>query len=159
MISDIEVRDAGKKGNGVFALKHFIKGEFIFRGTRGRLIKAKDLDKLTPLERRHLGEVDKDTFEIMKVPGVYLNHSCDPNAISHGANLYARKDIKKGEEITTDYRATGNFKNRWKCYCGTKNCKGWVISDFFQLSEEEQREYLPYTLPFIKQEYKRRHRN
>lgn len=158
MITDVQIRNAGKKGNGVFALKKFKKGEFIFRGTRGKLVKTKDLGKLTPLESKHLGEVDRDTFEIMRAPGVYLNHSCDPNAISHGVNSYARKNIKKGEEITTDYRTLGNFKNKWKCYCGAKQCKGWVICDFFTLPENLQKEYLPYTLKFIKEEYRRRHK-
>ena len=31
MIADVTVRDAGEKGLGVFALRDFTKGEFIFR--------------------------------------------------------------------------------------------------------------------------------
>jgi hypothetical protein len=71
--------------------------------------------------------------------------------------LFALKRIKAGEEITTDYRVNGLFKNRWRCYCGSKNCNGWVVSDFFTLPERLQKKYLPYTPRFIREEYERRH--
>lgn len=35
MISDVEVREAGEKGRGVFALRAFTRGEFIFRRRNG----------------------------------------------------------------------------------------------------------------------------
>jgi hypothetical protein len=35
MITDIIVKDAGVKGQGVFALRDFAKGEFIFRRRQG----------------------------------------------------------------------------------------------------------------------------
>ncbi len=36
--------------------------------------------------------------------GCYLNHSCDPNAIRKGVDVYARRDIREGDEVTIDYR-------------------------------------------------------
>lgn len=156
MITDVFVKDAGKKGKGVFALKDFKKGEFIFCGRRGKIIKNKEMHLLSKDDRQHLNEIDEETSEIMRSPGRYINHSCDPNAISKGSYLYAWKDIKKGEEITVDYRINAHWGNKWKCYCGSKNCKGYVISDFFTISEKLQKVYLPYAPKFIREEYRKR---
>ena len=38
MIEDVAVRDAGRKGLGVFALRRFEKGEFIFRRRYGPIV-------------------------------------------------------------------------------------------------------------------------
>lgn len=81
MIKDAIVKDAGKKGKGVFALKNFKKGEFIFRCKKGRIIHRKDFPKLSRDDLDHLDEVDYDTFEILRAPAKFLNHSCDPNSI------------------------------------------------------------------------------
>jgi len=152
------VKDARKKGKGVFALKNFKKGEFIFRGKKGRVIHRKDLPKLSKDDGMHLNEVDYNTYEIMQAPEKFLNHSCDPNSISKGRSLFALKPIRKGEEITVDYRINAFDRNRWRCYCGSKNCKGWCISDFFTIPEKLQKKYLPYTIKVIREEYYRRHK-
>lgn len=39
----------------------------------------------------------------------YLNHSDDPNAEFCGFDLYARRSIQSGEEITFDYGGSENF--------------------------------------------------
>jgi SET domain-containing protein len=156
MIGDTIIKDAGRKGKGVFALKPIRRGEFIFRSRRGPFIHTKDLRRLSGDEMKHLNEVDKDTFEMMLPPARFVNHSCEPNAITKGASLFALKRIRKGEEITTDYRLNGLFSNRWRCYCGSRNCSGWVVSNFFTLPEELQRKYLPYTLNVIREEFRRR---
>lgn len=158
MIKDIIVKDAGKKGKGVFALRDFKKGEFIFRGRTGRIVHKKDLPKLYKDDRMHLNEIDYDTYEVMRVPGKFLNHSCDPNSISKRSSLFAMKRIRKGEEITVDYRINAFDRNKWRCYCGSKNCKDWCVSDFFTISEKLQKRYLPYTIKVIREEYKKRHK-
>lgn len=38
MITDIVVKEAGIKGKGVFALRDFARGEFIFRRRHGRVV-------------------------------------------------------------------------------------------------------------------------
>ena len=146
------------QGLGVFANKDFKKGEFIFRFRKGKIINRKDLNKLTKWESNHLDELDGDKFEIVEKPGWLVNHSCDPNAVQKGRSYLALKKIKKGQEISVDYRTKGIFKNKWKCNCGSKSCKGYVISDFFTLSEKSQKLYLPYTLKKIKKAYNRIHK-
>ena len=151
------IKSAGRKGKGVFAAKSFKKGDLIFRNKKGRVVNKNDISKLSKYDQKHLNEIDNETFEIMQPPGVFVNHSCEPNSIPKGQSFFALKSIQKCEEITSDYRVTGLFKNKWKCRCGTKNCKGYMVSDFFSLTPKLQKNYLPYTLKVIREKYKRRH--
>jgi hypothetical protein len=50
MIGDVEVRDAGSKGRGVYARRAFDDGEFIFR-RHIRILTAAGLDRAAGWER------------------------------------------------------------------------------------------------------------
>lgn len=67
MITDVEVRDAGVKGNGVFALRAFAPGEFIFRRRHTRVVTASELDDLSEWERVHLCELGFDRFAVSRL--------------------------------------------------------------------------------------------
>lgn len=65
----------------------------------------------------------------------FLNHCCEPNAATevievHGKKhivIYARRDIKIGEELVYDYNF--NFEedtHKIRCFCGARNCRGWM---------------------------------
>ena len=62
------------------------------------------LGTLTYDEREHLCELDLDHSAVLPGPGRFLNHSCDPNALRSGVTVFARRRIRRGEEITIDYR-------------------------------------------------------
>jgi SET domain-containing protein len=59
----------------------------------------------------------------------HLNHSCDSNAylrISRSrVEVYARKDIRRGEEITVDYGESPH-SGGMKCTCGRRYCRGKI---------------------------------
>ncbi len=59
----------------------------------------------------------------------YVNHCCDPNLearILRGHILYfSRRKIKKGEELTLDYRFDKDVE-RVECGCGSANCRGTI---------------------------------
>jgi len=74
-----------------------------------------------------------------------------------GVNVYAWKNILRGEEISIDYRLNAFADERWDCFCGSASCQGYVIGSFFSLSEDQQCIYLPYAPKFIRDEYHRRH--
>jgi SET domain-containing protein len=157
VISDIVVDDAGGKGLGVFALRTFRKGEFVFRRRYGRIVRSSDLWLLSDDERRHLCELDFDTSAVLLPPGCYLNHSCDPNAMRSGVRVFAWRDILKGEEITIDYRLNAfDDTDVSGCDCEASNCSGIVTWSFFALDDRTQWAYLPYTPAFIKREYRAR---
>ncbi len=158
MITDIEVRDAGVKGKGVFTLRQFAAGEFIFRRRRSRIIANSEIPTLPAEDQRHLDEIDADTSEVLTSPGCYFNHACEPNAMPHGMDLYAWKDIEAGEEITVDYRLSAISDNRWECACGCPSCPGYFDHNFFTLDDETQRRYLPYAPPYVRAAYRTRRR-
>ena len=58
MITDIVVRDAPPKGKGVFALRSFRKGEFIFRRRHDRVVSRRQEARLSADDRRHLTELE-----------------------------------------------------------------------------------------------------
>ena len=157
MIADIIVKDAGDKGLGVFALRGFAEGEFVFRRRHGRDVLNRDVASLSEEDRRHLCELDWERSAVLLPPGCYLNHSCDPNAIRKGVDVYAWKEIRGGDEVTIDYRLNAFTGERWGCSCGSQECRGHVVSSFFSLDEERQRAYLPYAPKFIRDEYHLRH--
>lgn len=158
MIRDVAVREAGEKGLGVFALRDFTRGEFIFRG-HGAVVANDDIPSLSQEDRRHPCELDWQTSAVLLPLGCYLNHSCEPNAMRSGVKVFAWRDIRRGEEITIDYRLNAFADDeRWDCACGGASCPGYVIGSFFALDAERQRLYLPYAPLFIRQEHARRHR-
>jgi len=156
-VHDIEIRDAGRKGMGVFARRAFRSGEFIFRRRHGRSVEKTEETGLSKEDRSHLCEVDAEHSVILLPPGCYLNHSCDPNALRSGTIVFARRPIHKGDEITIDYRLNSLDAGRWKCLCGSVCCNGVVQNDFFSLPPERQVEYLPFAPAFVVREYRRRH--
>ena len=158
MITDIVVRDAGPKGQGVFALRAFREGEFIFRRRDGRVVSNRELRTLSEEERRHLSELDFERSAVLLPPGCYLNHSCEPNAMRSGVKVFAWRAIRKGDEITIDYRLNAFGKERWRCLCGSWSCSGEIVGSFFAMEPERQRRYLPYAPDFIRREYRRRAR-
>lgn len=126
MIGDVEVRDAGSKGKGVFALRDFARGEFIFRRRHGRVVRNEDIPTLAPEDVMHLCELSWDTCAVLLPPGCYLNHSCDPNAMRSGVNVFAWREIHAGDEITIEYRLNATGGDRWECDCGSVSCLGYV---------------------------------
>ena len=59
----------------------------------------------------------------------HLNHSCAANAflrICHGrVEVYARRAIRRGEEITVDYGETP-YRNGMRCRCRFHRCRGHI---------------------------------
>jgi SET domain-containing protein len=59
----------------------------------------------------------------------YINHSCDPNTFfrctPERAEVYARRDIRAGEELTCDY-GESQHNGTLRCRCGAANCRGFI---------------------------------
>jgi len=158
VIADVEVREAGSKGRGVYARRGFAEGEFIFRRRHTRTLTRAQLSRATPWERIHLCELGLDRFAILAPPGCYLNHSCDPSAMRHGVKVFAWRPIQKGEEITIDYRLNAFDGSSWPCDCGSETCTGTVVGSFFAMDPVRQELLLPHAPPFIRREHRRRQR-
>ena len=136
-----------KNQRGVIAKKDYKKGELLFN-VKGPISKHKtkysfpiDL-KLNIDPRLNNG---KENF------GHYTNHSCIPNAfirviekVNNEAyiEVIARKDIKKGDEVVTDY-ASFEYETSidgLKCDCGQKKCRGRIFG-FKDLPDSLKKKY------------------
>jgi hypothetical protein len=159
VIGDVEVRDAGTKGFGVFARRAFAPGEFVFRRRHLRVVGGAEVPALPAEDRMHLCELSADRFAVLAPPGCYLNHSCDPNAMRHGVKVFAWRAIEPGQEITIDYRLNAFGGDSWPCRCGMAACTGLVEGSFFAMPEERQRLLLAHAPAFIRREHRRRRRS
>lgn len=87
-----------------------------------------------------------------------INHSCDPNAwMTDAYTLSARRDIKKGDEITIDYAlfmSDENYIADWACHCGSPACRGRVTGKDWRNPELQER-YEGHFSPLINKRIKR----
>lgn len=127
----MEVRRT-RHGRGAFALIGFAEEDVIQR-VRGRIT---DDDSTDP---RYIMEMDNDLFLLPHAPFRFLNHSCEPNCQifmyeedevdprtnSRPLYLGAVRPIRRGEELTIDYKWPAFFAI--PCQCGTPSCRGWIV--------------------------------
>lgn len=128
-------------GRGVFAKRLIKKGEKILK-LAGRIIDARQITK----EKSRRGDpfqVSDKKYIDLKKPGIFVNHSCNPNAgIKNNTILVALKNIKRREEIRYDYSLTMDG-SEWamRCKCRQKNCRKF-IKDFKFLPKKLRKKYL-----------------
>jgi uncharacterized protein len=125
------IKDSKHGGKGVFAGEDIFRGGVIFvldgeivsfdEGTK-RVLQG-ELRNDDPLQ---IGEKE---FLILDDFSNLFNHSCSPNAgLRKRSELFALRDIPKGEEITYDYStvvAPNIDATIWtmKCNCQAENCR------------------------------------
>lgn len=128
-------------GLGVFANRDIARGEIILKFW-GPIIDFKETKRRGPLECMAI-QIGPDRYIDTRPPGVFVNHSCEPNAgIRTSRFLIALKDIRRGEEIRYDYSTTmeeGSFS--MECRCGKPSCRR-VVRDFSTLPAALRRSYL-----------------
>lgn len=96
-------------GLGVFAAEFIAKGAKIWRYVEGfdRCYTPKQFARLPKPARDFLKDygyrVDGEIIFTVDNDH-YINHSDDPNTYLHNGYAIARRSIRKGQEITNDYR-------------------------------------------------------
>jgi hypothetical protein len=128
-MSDVTIRKSGIEGKGVFASRDFVKGEIVARLDDSHLFESKELERMPAHERKYTIPYS-GKFLVIQPPNRYINHSCDPNTASRNKLDVAIRDIKKGEEITTDYLSTGGTYFSFMCKCGSRSCRGFIRGKF-----------------------------
>lgn len=118
----IIVKKSGISGKGVFANKDFKKGSVVLKWNTRNLLSAYQVASLPRKEREYASYYSKGKYLLFKSPERYVNHSCDPNTRTSKNADIAIKNIKKVEEITTDYGTTAIGSN-FTCRCNTSKCK------------------------------------
>lgn len=93
----------GQFDKGVFANRNFKKGEIVLKYSNLKHLTQKEFQNLPQSEKqfthKHWGVI-----YLYPSPARYVNHSSHPNTVQNLKERYdvAIRDIKKGEEITTD---------------------------------------------------------
>ena len=141
----IQVRLSGVHGKGVFALQPLKKGEVVIE-YKGEVIdwpEALRRHPHDPSDPNHTFyfHVDEQHVIDAKVGGNaarWINHACDPNCEADEVDgrvfIKARRAIKPGEELFYDYgliiddKYTPKLKKEFACHCGSKKCRGTMLS-------------------------------
>lgn len=121
---DVIVKKSKIEGMGVFAARDFKKGEVILIWNPKSLTKN-EYYNLSDQESKYRHK-DGDSYSIMQPPERYVNHSCSPNTKPDDTSDIAVRDIKQGEEITSDY--SGSSNPNFTCNCGSNKCVESFIS-------------------------------
>jgi len=102
-------------------------------------------------------QIDNDVYIDTLPVGVFVNHSCGPNAgIRQDKDLVALRQILQGEEIRFDYSTTmQEMSFTMECRCGDRNCRH-IVNDFSTLPETQQQVYLQagIVMSFIAKQYR-----
>jgi SET domain-containing protein len=122
---DITIENSKIHGRGVFANRDFKKGEVVFKWNPKEL-SEEELTNLPKEDKKHVITINEIKY-LMQSPEKYVNHSCEPNTNVDKLHFcdVAIKDIKKGEEITSDYWEDP-YHPKMKCNCGSKKCRGFI---------------------------------
>ncbi len=140
----IVIKLTKKYGSGVFANDNIKNGETIHILTGEKMTLGEFVTKVNSGE-----EYIDDPFQIGRRTYIDLNelsrtfnHSCDPNGgIRNQSELFALRDIKKGEELTYDYSTTVS-PTVWsmKCKCGSEKCRK-IIRDILSIPKSQIKKY------------------
>jgi uncharacterized protein len=141
------VRKSKVHGTGVFALKDIPKGAKVIEYVGRKITKRESDDvfdkQFAKYEKNKKKYPGVYLFELNKKydidgdvswnPAKYINHSCEPNCetdiIKGQIWIISIKNIKKGEEISYDYGYDlENYKDH-PCWCGSKNCVGYIVAE------------------------------
>lgn len=119
MNKNIIVKKSKIDKKGVFAARKFKKDEVVLKW-HPKILKKLEVDKLPDKEKHYVYQKNKKRF-LMQPPERFINHSCEPNTRVKKYCDIAIRDIKHGEEITSDYEKGGLIS--FQCQCGSKNCR------------------------------------
>lgn len=145
-IKQVRVARTERCGWGLFAAEQIHKGDFIIEALGELVDKDEAETRLQRAEAR--GEknfymINCDSSGGFVIDATrrgnesrFTNHSCDPSCElnkwrvgdTERYGLFAKRDLRVGEEITFDYRWKQSFGNQTvperPCYCGAVNCTG-----------------------------------
>ncbi|MBS3117646.1 SET domain-containing protein-lysine N-methyltransferase [Candidatus Woesearchaeota archaeon] len=149
---NIGLRKSKISGKGVFAARDFKEGEVVMIWDLSLKVHFDRIKELSEDDKNHLNYTGNGVYVVMKSPEKFVNHSCDPNTYVDHEKDIALRDIKKGEEITTDYSLNSLSEWKMKCNCKSKNCRKIVFGDFRKLDARTKKKYEPYLQKWLKKE-------
>ncbi|MFA6391253.1 MAG: SET domain-containing protein-lysine N-methyltransferase [Patescibacteria group bacterium] len=125
MTDNVIVKGSSINNKGVFATKDFKKGEVVLPWQVNSILSMEEVKKLPASERHYIANYAGGKYLHQQEPERYVNHSCDPNTETGEDCDIAVRDIKEGEEITSDY-SKSKMLMHFECNCGAKNCRKFI---------------------------------
>ena len=128
-----KVRSSKIHGSGAFAKKDIKRGTRIVEYIGRRITKAEaeevsEKDGVFVFELNRKWDIDGNVPENI---AKFINHSCDPNCTFEIKNdeiwIKAKKNIKRGEELSYNYGFDLDGYKKYPCRCGAKNCVGFIL--------------------------------
>lgn len=140
-----ELRTAGDKGEGIYALKSFKRGDIVMVGRITQTLEKND---------HWAFQTGRNTF-VRQAGLLYkVNHSCSPNLgfrdnETNAHDFVAFKDIAPGDELVADY-AMGCYTTEFvpQCMCGNESCRK-RITGWEELPVEKKLEYKGFIANYI----------
>lgn len=112
-------------GSGVFATRNICCGEVVVYWRNTRAISQSEFEALPSEEQRYI-DIQIDKILLIGTPERFINHSCEANTKPGILCDIALRDIKIGEEITTDYSNFYIPLGPFQCNCNSKNCRRYI---------------------------------
>ncbi|GIL91288.1 hypothetical protein Vretimale_10000 [Volvox reticuliferus] len=152
MYANLEIRRAGAKGFGLFALEDIKAGQFIIEYI-GEVLEEDEYQRrkeyYMSVGQRHYYFMNIGNGEVIDACrkgniSRFINHSCEPNCETQkwlvrgelAIGLFAVRDIPKETELTFDYNFERYGDKPMRCYCGSTNCRSFIggMQDNFDVS-------------------------
>ncbi|WP_293225343.1 SET domain-containing protein-lysine N-methyltransferase [Ottowia sp.] len=152
----IQVRRSGVHGKGVFALVDIPRGTRIIEYV-GEIIgwdEAQRRHPHDPQDPNHTFYFHIDEDRVIDAlhggnASRWINHSCSPNCVADEEDgrifITARRAIPAGTELNYDYGLvideplTPELKADYPCRCGSRNCRGTLLSSDLETAEGADR--------------------
>jgi uncharacterized protein len=120
----ISIVETPGKGRGIIACRPLRAGQRVMR------ITGDVIDDPSYSSRSCIDLGGSRSLEPV-APGVFLNHSCDPNCElvvgdDERVELWAIQDVAAGQELTIDY-AWEAEADPYPCGCGFDQCRGYIV--------------------------------
>ncbi|MFI9507910.1 SET domain-containing protein [Nocardia sp. NPDC052566] len=121
--------DSTIAGRGLIALAPITAGDTVaVKG--GHIVTTDDLHQLSESLQNSEIQIDDNLHLVARTDDEYervmlfINHSCEPN-VGFAGNilLVAMRDIREGEELTTDYALFDDYDGSMDCSCGRPTCR------------------------------------
>ncbi len=155
----VDIKISKTEGKGMFATENIKRGEKVIVWG-GYYVNKKDADEYQK-QGKLVMQWDDDLYsheDPGNDDGYFINHSCDPNIWMVDAyTLVAKKDIRQGEELTTDYalwEADENYISKWKCKCASPLCRERVTGKDWR-NQDLQERYKDHFSPLINKRIQR----
>jgi hypothetical protein len=154
----IEIKKSTISGKGMFAKEDLPKNTIVYKWG-GTFVPKSELPKNQ--DEYIIIQIDEDLYSIEprnspEDDTYFINHSCNPNVwMKDNIIFVTSRNIKKGEELTTDYAlfVSEDYISKWKCHCGSIDCRK-IITGKDYLIKKLQQKYKNHFSPVIQKRIK-----